>query len=266
MRLDVRTGGMILPDRAALKALLARSELYPLFGKPAEGFQSLGTIGLKNLSADAASIEKSGGGVLDVDAFIEDIATHYDAGYVFQPMLRPHEKIAALCGQKLACVRLITGLTEDGPKVLRGCWKIPVGENVADNYWRSGNLLAGLDLASGKVRRVVSGSGLDLAQWRVHPDSAVDLVGFEHPEWAGMVALALDGARLMRHVPLIGWDLACSEKGPVIVEMNESPDFFLPQLADERGMLDDEFRKFEQFQAGKAAALAKQGKATIAKL
>ncbi len=263
---DIRTGGAILPDREALKAFLARAELYPLFGKPTEGFQSLGTIGLKALAGDGQGIEKSGGGAVSIDAFVEDIAAHYDAGYVFQPMLPPHERIAALCGPKLACVRLITGLTSEGPKVLRGCWKIPAGENVADNYWRTGNLLASLDLASGTVLRAVSGSGLDLVERRTHPDSGAALVGFEHPEWAGMVALALAGARLMRHVPLIGWDLACTSRGPVIVEMNEAPDFFLPQLADGRGMLDDTFKKFEQFQIGNATALAKQGKANLAKL
>jgi hypothetical protein len=259
-------GPAVLGGRAALRDFLARRELYPLFGKPVEGLQSLGTIGLRSLAADGQFIETSDGEAMPVDRFIDDIEQHYPAGYLFQPMARPHEKIAALCGEKLACVRLITGLTEDGPRVLRGCWKIPSGANVADNYWRPGNLLASLDLADGKILRAFSGNGLDLAERRVHPDSGAGLIGFEHPEWAGMVALALDGARLMRHVPLIGWDLACTRRGPIIVEMNEAPDFFLPQLADRRGMFDETFGRFEQFQRRNDAAFVKEARGKIAKL
>ena len=260
-----RGDATILGDREALKAFLLRAP-YPLFGKPTEGVQSLGTIGLRALTADGKGIEKIDGETIALDAFVEDIATHYDAGYVFQPMARPHEKIAALCGQKLACVRLVTILTESGPEILRGCWKIPAGDNLADNYWRAGNLLASLDLAEGRILRVISGNGLELSEKRAHPDSGAALIGFQHPEWERMTALALDGARLMRHVPLIGWDLACAEQGPLIVEMNETPDFGLPQLVDRRGIYDETFRKFEQFQLRNEAALIKEGKAKLAKL
>jgi D-alanine-D-alanine ligase-like ATP-grasp enzyme len=63
-----------------------------------------------------------------------------------------------------------------------------------------------------------------------------------------MKALAIEGARVMRTVPLIGWDIACTEKGPVIVEMNEHPDSFLMQFAERRGLLDGMFRDFVAFQ------------------
>ena len=64
-----------------------------------------------------------------------------------------------------------------------------------------------------------------------------------------MKQIALSGATLMRHIPLIGWDIAPSENGPIIVEMNEAPDFFMVQFADRKGILDEEFRSFMAFQA-----------------
>jgi hypothetical protein len=45
-------------------------------------------------------------------------------------------------------------------------------------------------------------------------------------------------------VPLIGWDMAATEDGAVIVEPNFTPDFDLAQLADRRGILDDQFKAF----------------------
>jgi hypothetical protein len=45
-------------------------------------------------------------------------------------------------------------------------------------------------------------------------------------------------------VPLIGWDMAAVEGGALIVEPNFTPDFFMTQLADRRGMLDAPFNAF----------------------
>ena len=60
--------------------------------------------------------------------------------------------------------------------------------------------------------------------------------------------LALAGAKLMQHVPMIGWDIAPAESGPIIVEMNETPDLSLNQLADKRGILEQEFLDFMSYQ------------------
>ena len=59
-----------------------------------------------------------------------------------------------------------------------------------------------------------------------------------------MLDTVINAARLMQHVPLIGWDVTALDEGPVIVEMNETPDFFLPQLADGRGILEPELTDF----------------------
>ena len=56
----------------------------------------------------------------------------------------------------------------------------------------------------------------------------------------------------LAEVPLIGWDMAAVEGGALIVEPNFTPDFFMTQLADRRGMLDARFNAF--LEGRKAAA------------
>ncbi len=238
----------ILCDAKALEQFLLRPELYPLFGKPIESLNSLGSIALAACSPSEGRVSTSEGAQVRVAHLAAEIDTHYPEGYLFQECAMPHPTIEALCGKRLATVRFLTIAAEDGPQVLRACWKIPAGQNAADNYWRPGNLLAQIDLSSGKILRVTSGAGLDMQEHAAHPDTKAPLVGAVHPQWQEMKALATEGARLMRNVPLIGWDIACTDKGPVIVEMNEHPDSFLVQFADRRGLLDDTFRKFVEFQ------------------
>lgn len=256
----------VLSSRDALERFLTAPGNFPLFGKPVEGFQSLGSIAMRHWQSEQRELETMDGRRIPIGQIVSEIESHYRSGYIFQALKSPHPRIRNLCGERLASVRVLTVLTDAGPKVTRACWKIPAGGNMADNYWRPGNLLAQIDLDTGRVLRVTSGAGLEMILHERHPDTGTLLTGFEIPHWDELKRLALLGARVMRHMPLIGWDIAPAESGPVIVEMNETPDFFLVQFADRRGILDAEFRAFMDFQAKNAAAHAKETRAAIAKL
>ena len=123
----------VLHNRDELESFLLRRDVYPLFGKPIESYQSLGSVGLAGVDPARRQLIRFDGATVDLHRLILDIQTHYAAGYLFQPMLAPHPDIEALCGRRLATARLITIATVDGPKVFRACWKIPAGTNVADN-------------------------------------------------------------------------------------------------------------------------------------
>jgi hypothetical protein len=259
--------GHILRDREALRQFLMTSEAYPLFGKPVEGYQSLGAIALRGPHPEDATLEQIDGSRIDVAAFIEDIFNYYyDGGYLFEQFLSPHEDAMRLHGERLGTARILTLSDGDGAWIFRASWKIPAGSNIADNFWRSGNLLAKLNVATGAIERAVAGSGLDMKIASQHPDTGAALVRACLPCWAQMREVALDAARLMRHVPMIGWDIAATAQGPVIVEMNETPDLFLSQFAHAEGALEPEFVEFAAAQKRARQALETKVRADIAKL
>jgi hypothetical protein len=228
----------VLSDKEALRHFLERADHYPLFGKPADGVQSLGSLALRRYRPDDDGVEIFDGRVIRLDDLTAELGKHYTDGYLFQRLIAPHNAIRAVCGERLATIRVLTLRTgSEAPQVLRACWKIPAGGNAADNYWRNGNLLAKLDKNTGEVKRVISGSGVDLAVHSHHPDTGANLIDFKLPHWDAVVSTALEAARVMQQAPLIGWDIAVLDDGVVIVEMNGRPDFTLPQLADSRGIL-----------------------------
>lgn len=235
---------LLVHDEAGLCKVLTCEDNYPLFGKPTEGLQSLGSVALRRYRPNDECLETIDGRMIGLGAFVAEIRTNFPTGYMLQKFVSPHASIRAMCGDRLATVRIITLGTEAGPRVFRTCWKIPAGPNAADNYWRKGNLLAKLDLSTGAVLRVLSGTGLDIAVHDRHPDTDALLIGFQIPHWPALLDTVIEAARLMQHVPLIGWDVASLDQGPVIVEMNERPDFLLPQLADGRGVLEPELTDF----------------------
>lgn len=251
---------LVIASADELKAFLRRPDHYPMFGKPIEGLQSIGSIGLAHYDFGTDRLKTIGGESITVEDYASDVLNNFSHGYMFQKFLSPHPAIREVCGNRLATARIVTLARDGEPSVFRACWKIPSGPNMADNYWRPGNLLAQIDVATGKVVRVTSGTGLELAYHSEHPDTKAPLIGMAIPRWDELKQTAIEAARLLRHMPLIGFDMAMSETGPVVVEMNHNPDFFLNQLADGRGILDAEFDRFVVEQKRKAAERIKMFK------
>jgi len=154
-----------------LRQFLTDASHYPLFGKPENGFQSLGSASFQRYDAVAGVLVSENGSARPLDQFVQDVAEHYGDGYLFQPRVSPHPETKALCGERLSTVRVLTIYSAGMPHILRVCEKIPGGANLADNFWRPGNLLVQVDPASGKRGSAISGTGLDQQEHTHHPDT-----------------------------------------------------------------------------------------------
>ena len=227
-----------------LRTFLSNDQNYPFFGKPISGHQSLGSASIDHYDRVSDRLITSTGQYFTMDQFVAYVRTHATSGYVFQRRLLPHAAIRLLCGNRVATVRVLTILSKGQPQILRACWKIPAGSNVADNFWRDGNLLAQLDLESGQVKRVLRRDGLGFSEITHHPESGLPITGTYVPQWTEVKRIALEATRVVEDIPLVGWDIAPVDDGAVLVELNETPDFRLHQLADRRGIVDDVLSNF----------------------
>ena len=239
-----RQSPRLLRNEAELAEFLRDPDRYPLFAKPLDGFQSLGSASLDRYDRATDCLITVTGQSLPLAKFTADVNANYGQGYLLQRRVSPHAEARAICGDRLATVRLLTTMSAEGPRIIRACWKLPAGAHGADNYWRPGNLLAQLDLATGRVLRVIRGVGMTLEEVTHHPDSGAALIGALVPNWSEVTRTALEAARVLPDLKLIGWDIAPVDEGAVLVELNHTPDFILPQLADRRGIMDREFKAF----------------------
>ena len=234
----------MLRDRADLRAFLTDPASYPFFSKPRSSSLSLGSASATGYDAASGHIQLLNGKTVALEAFIDDIIMHFSDGYMFQERVVPHAAVRAICGDRLPTVRIYTINGENGPEVFRICWKVPAGKNVADNFWRKGNILCAVDYATGKVTRALQGFALDQVEITHHPDTSAPLVGVEIPNFKIILELALESARVFKDIRVIGWDIAPTDAGGVIVEGNYAPDFKLAQMAERRGILDARMTAF----------------------
>jgi hypothetical protein len=219
-----------------MKAFLQRKELYPLFSKPVGGMDSLGVARLE--AFDEASNEVIFGAARRValERFVEEVV-QFDDSYIFQEVLHPHPEIAAICGDRIANVRMVVLLSDSGPELLRTVWKVPVGNNFADAIWR-GNILASVDKETGLVLRATQGGGPKRRELDAHPDTGRAIKGAKLPQWAAAKTLCLDAAKTMPSLRLQAWDISICDSGPVLNEVNVGGGYYLQQLAADSGMLE----------------------------
>jgi glutathione synthase/RimK-type ligase-like ATP-grasp enzyme len=233
-----------LTDEDALAQALRGGLTGPLFGKPARGIRSAAALSIEGYDADRDILRLGFGQTATVEEIVEAVERYAEDGYLLQDRIQQHPDVTKICGPATATARIVVLLHGGEAEIYRTLWKIPAGDNVADNFWRDGNCLALLDPETGAIQRAVQGIGPGLREIDDHPTSGERLTGFGLPHWPAARELVLSAAHAFPDLRLQAWDVAFGENGPILVEVNVGGDFNLPQLATGAGMLDDRFLDF----------------------
>lgn len=97
-----------------------------------------------------------------------------------------------------------------------------------------GGILVGIDEKTG----ILNTDGRDEFgnEFAIHPDSGIKFKGYQMPDWEGCLNLCKEITPMVKGVKAIGWDLAHTDGGWVIVEGNLFSQFIGPQITRKRGM------------------------------
>jgi len=218
---------------------------YPFFSKLLAGTNGVGVVAARSYDQASDQLLLAGDKSVEVDDFVAWISGFFDQGYLFQELLEPHAEVERICGHRLSSVRAMVLYEDDGePELYCTVWKIPVGDNVADNAWHKGNLLAAVDIETGGVTRVVAGFGAQEHEVEDHPDTGRRIKGMTLPDWDRLRALCDASARAFPGLRLQAWDVALTDRGPVMVEINGAGGFTIPQRAAGKGLMAGRLRDF----------------------
>ncbi|MEQ9608852.1 MAG: sugar-transfer associated ATP-grasp domain-containing protein [Kiloniellaceae bacterium] len=242
-------GAAALRSPEALSAYLTTEAQYPFYAKPIQGIYSKDGMLVRSLDSAGGTILLGDGSEMPLPAFLHHCGKN-PRGFLFQELLHPHPAMAEICGDRLCTLRMIVLLDHQGPRLFTALWKIAVPGNMADNYWRKGNMLALLDKEHGTVLRCTTGLGPELRVVERHPASGLPLAGFSLPDWSDAVDLTLRAASAFPGLPVQAWDIALTSRGALPLEVNVFGSPFLPQIANDAGMLQGEFRAFIGAQKG----------------
>jgi len=149
----------------------------------------------------------------------------YDS-FLIQERLHDHPGLARLSGStSLQTVRIQSWIRGDGEVTLPMAFlKVIASDGLVDNYdhGRTGNLVAYVDPSTGDLEGAVGPrtiGGLPCIH-RVHPRTAVCFDGFRIPLWKEVCSLVRRAAGVFVPLRAIGWDVAITPSGPVLLEGN----------------------------------------------
>ena len=184
----------------------------------------------------------SDGRELDAIGMLISIAGESWSGpRLIQPRIRNHPDLAPLNNGALATVRALTCLDESGkPELLGAVLRMAIGDNhVVDNL-HAGGIAAAVDLDTGRLG-LASNLGMDCSfGWLArHPGSGAQIEGFRLPYWDEFRAFTERAHSAFADRVIIGWDVAITPQGLILVEGNGAPDLDIMQRAYRRGWMTD---------------------------
>ena len=244
---------MALRSSEDIREFLSNCET-PIFGKPAVASHGDGAVMIVGREGD--QLKTVDGTLADVDALIDAMQPYIEGeGYLFQEVLQPNETIAGMTGGRLATVRLLVLANEESVSIRHAVLRMPAGENRVDNFRRVGNLVAPVDVETGVLGAAVRGIGVAAMKHEQHPDTDAKISGAALPDFVAAKAIVAQAAKLFPTQHIQSWDVALTDQGPSLLEVNPGGNFNVLQLASGRGVFDAEFRDFlKQCVAGNAAA------------
>lgn len=229
----------VITDAKALSAFFAKASM-PLFGKPIDSLQSLGSARFEAYDPSTGELTLSDQHRLSVVDLFDEIQTKFSGDYLFQECLTPDSDINRICQGGLPTVRIVTLNDENGPQLFRACIKLTATGNVADNFWREGNLLAPVDGETGKMGKAATAMGPKGTYVSKHPTTGETIEGVAVPNWEQTLETAIAAAGLMPTAAMLGFDVAVCENGPVLVEANSDPHLMMLQTSHRKGVLDEQ--------------------------
>ena len=109
--------------------------------------------------------------------------------------------------------------------------RIGTGKNIVDNF-NHGGICAPISLDEG----IITHPAVDKKgnTYNFHPDTKINLVGYELPLWGDVLKLVEDASKEVKEIGLVGWDVCIGNDKPCLIEANQFPGHDIYQLPAHR--------------------------------
>lgn len=234
------SGVPVLSSREELISFLKNSGNYPLFCKPTTGVNSLGTLLLEDPDEDTCIVNHGSRRTYeDIAGFILETSPK---GFLFQEVLLSDPEFSTVSETEALCSLRIFVLLKDGEaRIERSLAKIPGEGEVADNFWRKGAQLWAIERDNGLIIRKVMSEG-DSPPRIIGRDLLSDNdEGLKIPKFREACEVVLSAARILSGIQTQSWDIALTDRGPVLLEVNFGGDLSLAQIAYGEGILSRDY-------------------------
>lgn len=188
--------------------------------KPIDG---LGGAGVKKIMSNS---------IKDRKEFLSKLT---DERLFVEELIIQHKKMDMLCNSCVNTIRIMTFNNNKRSEILYAALRVGNGTSEVDNF-HSGGMGVSIDTKTGKLKG--NAVDKDLKEFKRHPLTKTYFDKFQLPYWDEVKKLALDAALVNNNIKVVGWDVAITKTGPILVEGNRRPGFDLVQVLSKKGRKD----------------------------
>lgn len=171
-----------------------------------------------------------------IDAMYEYV--HGKSSMIVEDVIKQHELINKINPSSVNTLRIVTIFSEGAAHVVYAFIRIGNGDRPVDNI-NAGGMCAPIDIESGIITHV--GYDKDRITYSSHPKTGCPIEGYTIPMWHEAMAVCEKAAAKIPQMGYVGWDIAITPSGPVMVEGNNLPGHDIlqmpPHVPDRIGML-----------------------------
>lgn len=218
-----------------LSHFMTSEGVLPCFGKEMRGICSFGAFLVDK--AEKNQLHLTNIGWMDYDTFLNDYIG--DTPYLIQNLQKNHSFFADMTGN-LATIRVCILISQSDIKIPFAVLKLPAAGQLADSFWRPGNIVSNLDTNSGQILNIRTKNQFDTDDHDINPETGCDMIGRTIPMWDKVIDLVNNCSPMFHPIKYQSMDIAITQDGPVLIEINTGGGFDLPQQASGKGFLTDD--------------------------
>ena len=219
-----------------------------------------GTFGARFYRWDGARHVARDGASFDREALFKELAESSNwRPLIVNHYLHNHPEIADLATDSLLTFRIFTCLDPTGqPHVTHGFMRIM--SKLEPSWGTIEEYGSKIDLDTGRMNRMCADRDLAPdAWWDIHPKTGAPVTGRVISGWKAIAGLAVAGHREFASWAVIGWDLAWTPEGPVLIEGNSDPDTHYLQRVHRQMIGRSPMAPLLRYHLAQGAALLKNG-------
>jgi hypothetical protein len=224
--LGIARGGVLTLEEGAESRLDQDLFIKPVKCKGSRGIDVFRNVG-------AGRYQDQTGQELDRATLIDRVAeaSKLDIGALMvQQRLVNHPDIADLADRSLMAIRVITCKSDLDQSAIVTYAFIRIITRLEPHWPVTYELGISVDLATGRLGPATGDKERWLlCWWDVHPVTGAQVTGRQVPHWDEIKAIALKAHNASQGRLLVGWDVAVTPDGPLLLEGNSYPDVDFPQ-------------------------------------
>jgi len=186
-----------------LKDIMAKDHIESVIIKPVSGTQGKGIYIMTN------------------DTALSSLPGAFHKGtFIVQEVIKQHTTMHSINPFSVNTIRIITLLCPDGSvELLAAMLRTSSNQSPIDNF-SSGGIVVGIDAQTGMLRErgfLKHPFGTTVT---AHPLTNIVFRNFTIPFWDGIKAMVIKAQKIFRQLKSIGWDIAVTPGGPIMIEGN----------------------------------------------